>query len=160
MSARCFDCFITYLAKPHLHIFSLLSKLKWAPLLAGRGEGKARSRIFSIFLRSVPVARFQSTRRCSIFPFFFTVKYPCYPMFNTSKPYSPALQHLKSVKRGERYVRCNLFPPFAMSPTQPFLSRRAKSLPKRRGRSVAWRDKNGCNGGYPLHRLSTITQTQ
>ena len=28
-------------------------------------------------------------------------------------------------------------------------------IPMGRGRSVGSRDKNGCKGGYPLHRLST-----
>ena len=53
-----------------------------------------------------------------------------------------------------------LFPPFALSPTRPILSRRAKIIPKGRGRGVGSPDKNGCKRGLPLHRLSTITQTQ
>ena len=133
------------------------------PLLAGGGGGRGgiRSRKFSILLRSVPGVSFQSTWSCSIFPFFFTIKYPCYLMFNTSKPSFRALQHLKSVERGERYVRCSLFQPFAMSPTQPFLSRRAKILPKGRGGALrdetkmAAREGTLCKGWAQLPRLNS-----
>ena len=88
---------------------------------------------------------------------FFTVEYHVFRCL-TPVNGTPSLYKCSTPEKcgeRERYVRCSLFAPSALFPTQPILFRHAKVLPKGRGRSVGSRDKNGCKGGYPLHRLST-----
>ena len=128
-------------------------------ILANQKRRNIVNEQYPIFLGSVLVARFKALEAvASIFPvFFFTVEYHVFRCL-TPVNCTPSLYKCSTPEKcgeRERYVRCSLFAPSALFPTQPILSRHAKVLPKGRGRSVGSRDKNGCKGGYPLHRLST-----